>query len=90
MRHLLTGRHRSATSTRVGFTNTNPVKILFEELFYNKTNKPFRVFCIDDALEGEVSQPTASSTSSSDEPEPELPLVPTFEAYADTNTTLSK
>lgn len=36
-----------------GFKERNVVKILFEELFYNKDSQPFRVLCIEFPLEGQ-------------------------------------
>eukprot|EP00027_Filamoeba_sp_ATCC50430_P015787 CAMPEP_0168567090 /NCGR_PEP_ID=MMETSP0413-20121227/14801_1 /TAXON_ID=136452 /ORGANISM="Filamoeba nolandi, Strain NC-AS-23-1" /LENGTH=407 /DNA_ID=CAMNT_0008599221 /DNA_START=185 /DNA_END=1408 /DNA_ORIENTATION=+ len=39
-------------STKSGFSEPREVKILFEELFYNKQYKPFRVICIEYPLEG--------------------------------------
>jgi hypothetical protein len=35
-----------------GFQENRTVQILFEELFYNKDYKPFRVLCIELPLEG--------------------------------------
>lgn len=35
-----------------GWEKKKEVKIIFEELFYNKEYKPFRVLCISSPLEG--------------------------------------
>ena len=35
-----------------GFSEPREVRILFEELFYNKQYKPFRVICVECPLEG--------------------------------------
>jgi hypothetical protein len=64
----------------VGFSSSDaPLRILFEELFYNTNNKRLRVFCIDGAIHGEAIQ----TPGADDELQaPSIPLVPTLEAYA--------